>query len=212
MNSAHPEKSSKSSGPELDPRVARTHDAVMKAATSLLAQGGPEALTMDAVVARSGVAKSTLYRHWATRDDLVRAVFEHAAPHIELPDGLGFEDGLRALLRGLAATLRDEQWASLAPALLLLGRQHKELAAIDDDLHRKQKASVEPLLQQGVDEGLLDPSVLDDVQRTIALACGPIVFAGFTGTVPVDDSLADASADQFIAGHAPRSSRGRRRG
>lgn len=58
------------STPVMDARVARTHAAVMQAATDLLVEGGPNAMTVDAVVARSGVAKSTVYRHWATRDDL----------------------------------------------------------------------------------------------------------------------------------------------
>ena len=58
----------------MDPRIARTQKAVIDAATDLLVEGGPAALTMDAVVARSGVAKSTLYRHWETRDALVAAM------------------------------------------------------------------------------------------------------------------------------------------
>ena len=42
------------STPVMDARVARTHAAVMQAATDLLVEGGPNAMTVDAVVARSG--------------------------------------------------------------------------------------------------------------------------------------------------------------
>lgn len=52
---------------EMSTRVERTHTAVMEAATALLLEGGPTAITIDGVVARSGVAKSTVYRHWTTR-------------------------------------------------------------------------------------------------------------------------------------------------
>ena len=51
-----------------DPRVARSRTAVLDAATHLLVTGGPAAVTVDAVVAESGVAKSTIYRHWRSRD------------------------------------------------------------------------------------------------------------------------------------------------
>src|ERR1700712_5954041 len=87
----------------MNTRVARTHAAVMDAAIELLLEGGPDALTVDGVVARSGVAKSTVYRHWATRDELVADVFEHLAPKLDPPDpSLEFEDALRALVQRLA--------------------------------------------------------------------------------------------------------------
>ena len=58
----------------MDARIERTQNAVMAAAADLVVEQGPAGLTVDAVVARSGVAKSTVYRHWATRDELVAAL------------------------------------------------------------------------------------------------------------------------------------------
>ena len=55
----------------MDPRVARSRASLLEAATDLLVDGGPRAVTVDAVSERSGVAKSTLYRHFPSRDDLV---------------------------------------------------------------------------------------------------------------------------------------------
>ena len=72
--------------PEMDARVARTRETVMQAAMELLVEGGPGGLTVDAVVARSGVAKSTVYRHWADRDALVADVFNVCAPQMVEPD------------------------------------------------------------------------------------------------------------------------------
>ena len=64
----------------VDARVARSRAAVVRAATDLLVEGGPSAVTIDAIVARSGVAKSTIYRHWASRDDVLLDVMESCAP------------------------------------------------------------------------------------------------------------------------------------
>ena len=64
----------------LDARVARSRAAVLRAATDLLVEGGPSAVTIDAIVVRSGVAKSTIYRHWASRDDVLLDVMESCAP------------------------------------------------------------------------------------------------------------------------------------
>lgn len=185
----------------MDPRIARTRKAVLDAATDLLVEGGPAALTMDAVVARSGVAKSTLYRHWETRDALVASVFGSCAPAMDIPEEVATcEEGLRALVRSLARSLSEEHWDQLAPALILLARQHPELADLDSEMKQAQHEATEAVLRRGIEEGVLDPAVLDDVNRTVVLIIGPIAFAGLTGMAEIDDALADACVDQFLAG------------
>jgi len=187
----------------MDPRIERTRKAVIDAATDLLVEGGPQALTMDAVVARSGVAKSTLYRHWDTRDALVADVFEVCAPVVTMPeDPATSEEGLRTLVRSLAEAMSEEHWNRLAPALILLARELPELADLDSDMKTRQNEATGRVLQMGVDEGRLHPSVLDDVERTITLLAGPVIFAGLAGITAVDDALADACVDQFLAGQA----------
>jgi AcrR family transcriptional regulator len=186
----------------MDPRIARTHAAVMTAATELLAEGGAEAMTIDAVVARSGVAKSTLYRHWATRDDLVADVFNSNAPHLSPPDpDLDFEAALRSLMAELADTLADERWQRLLPALLALRAQHNGVAVLDSELKAQQHAVFSDLLRRGVDEGRVPPSMLDDLDRTITLIAGPLLMASLLDTAPLDRPLADACVDQFLAAH-----------
>lgn len=69
----------------VDARVARTHATVLRTATDLLVEGGPSTVTVDAIVARSGVAKSTIYRHWDSRDDILVAVIESSAPNLAKP-------------------------------------------------------------------------------------------------------------------------------
>ena len=59
--------------------LAATHD--------LLAEGGYEALRVEDVAARAGVHKTTLYRRWRTREQLVlEAMLERAFEHISVPD------------------------------------------------------------------------------------------------------------------------------
>ena len=106
---------------DIDARVARTRTAVIRAATDLLVEGGPSAVTIDAIVARSGVAKSTIYRHWESRDDVLVDVLHACAPDIETPPAeLGFERGLRALGRELVRILNDPEWTRIIPALFML--------------------------------------------------------------------------------------------
>ena len=183
----------------MDPRVARTHAAVIDAATELLAEGGPDSMTIDAVVARSGVAKSTLYRHWATRDELVAEVFHSCAPELSAPDpALDAESALRVIVRQLAASLRDPYWRRLLPALLLLRVQHPEIADIESDLSTRQQGLMTAVLTRCVADGLVEPDILDDAERSLTLLLGPLVMAALLGRVEVDDQLADHSVEQFL--------------
>jgi len=184
----------------MDPRITRTQQAVVAAATELLVEGGPDALTVDGIVARSGVAKSTIYRHWKTRDDLVVEVFSSCAPHIDMPpEGLPFEDALRDLARRLVATLSDERWRRLVPALLLLKLQDPDLARVNDQLESEQSRVFTRVIRQGVEEGVLAPEVLDDMERHMTLLVGPIVMAALMGTIDADTPLADEAVEQFLA-------------
>ncbi len=187
--------------------MTRTHAAVMTAATDLLVEGGPEALTVDAVVARSGVAKSTIYRHWATRDDLVTAVFEDCAPDLQPPDpSLDAEAALRSLVHQLALTVCDPRWKRLIPALILLKAQHEPVADLEDDLSSRQSELLASVLGRAVDAGVLDASVLDDLSATTALLAGPLVMGGVFDFVALTDDFVDQVVDQFLVGHRPRSS------
>ncbi|MDH6167666.1 AcrR family transcriptional regulator [Variovorax boronicumulans] len=60
--------------PERSPSVAR--ERILETATALFYQEGVRAVGVDLVVERSGVAKTSLYRHFATKDDLVVAFLE----------------------------------------------------------------------------------------------------------------------------------------
>ena len=188
----------------MDPRIARTHAAVMTAATELLVEGGAEALTVDAVVARSGVAKSTLYRHWATRDDLVADVFNSNAPELSAPDpDADFETALRALVAELAETLADERWQRLLPALLALRAQHTGVAVLDGELKVQQHDIFSGVLRRVVEERRVPDTVLVDLDRTITLIAGPLLMAALLDTAGLDRPLADSCVDQFLAVHRP---------
>ncbi|NJP46078.1 TetR/AcrR family transcriptional regulator [Actinacidiphila epipremni] len=123
-----------------DPRATRSRAAALAAAEELLVEQGWSAVTHVAVAARSGVGRTTLYRHWPDAAGLIRDVIAeriagaHTAPTGDLRADLERElDGMRALLHepvsetGLRAVIEragsDPVFAELKEALYRGGSQ-----------------------------------------------------------------------------------------
>ncbi|MCC6975236.1 MAG: TetR/AcrR family transcriptional regulator [Anaerolineae bacterium] len=56
--------------------AASARESIMSVASSLFAQQGYRAIGVDTIIAQSGVAKATLYRHFPSKDDLIAAYLE----------------------------------------------------------------------------------------------------------------------------------------
>lgn len=186
----------------MDARVVRTRANVLRAATDLLVEGGPSAVTIDAIVTRSGVARSTIYRHWDTRDDVLLAVIESCAPQIQPPDpALGFEAALRQLTAEFRLMLSDPDWARVLPALLTLRHQQHGIADLEQRMEETQEDALGDVLRLGVEEGRLSPDV--DTERAVAVLVGPLLFAVLVGKPEVDEAFCDHVVDGFLRTFAP---------
>ena len=190
----------------MDPRVTRTRAAVLQAATDLLVEGGPNALTIDAIVGRSGVAKSTIYRHWPSRDEVLLAVIESRAPMMPEPDpAADVVTSIREAVRASAATLNDPEWARMVPAMMLLRNNDEDIKAIDERLEKRRHAVLASLIERAAAEGVLADDV--DVAEAITFLFGPMLFAHLTETVPLDGGFADRIVDRFLAAYGDPATR-----
>ena len=184
----------------VDPRIARSRRAVLAAATELLVEAGPRAVTVDAVAERSGVAKSTLYRHWESRTALLIDVMSCNVPALDTPDpALGFRAALRTMVRDAAATMGTPEWAALMPALMSLKQHMPELRELSDADQQHKIGALAAVLDLGVAEGLL-PADIDPLLVATVLI-GPVVFAILGGNLDQVDAVAEYSVDRFIASY-----------
>ena len=79
-------------------RSARVVEDVLKATLEEIGRAGYEALRVEDVASRSGVNKTTIYRRWPTKVDLVSAAMRHLAPAPEPPETGSVRSDLLALL------------------------------------------------------------------------------------------------------------------
>ena len=188
----------------LDPRVARSRAKLIEAATALLVDAGPRGVTVDAVADRSGVAKSTLYRHFASRTELLHAVIEC---HVPDPSGGAdpddaFDAALRHTVHNVAQSLADPEWRRIMPALLSLKGHMDELAELSQHDEAERRAVIQSILDRGVAEGRLRTGI--DVGDAMAFLVGPLLFTALQSDDDHDYArLADRAIDQFLAVNAP---------
>ncbi len=152
-----------------DPRRARSRASVLEAAIAILRESGQPGLTIEAVAARSGVAKTTIYRHFADRDELHLAALQAAAPEIRMPrtddvvrDVVEFCVALNDKLQhtefgSVFATAIDgaERSESLAEILAGVGADRRR--ALDDRLRAAQHAGELPV---DLDLGMLNSQLV----------------------------------------------------
>jgi AcrR family transcriptional regulator len=99
----------------VDPRVARSRATILSTAAELMVESGAAAVTIEAISQRSGVARTTIYRHWPTRNDLLADAWSAASPPVEEAPGDG---DLFSRVRWLAGSLTRR--VSTPPLSLML--------------------------------------------------------------------------------------------
>lgn len=111
------------------PRDPGVDEGILEAAVELLTEGGFEKLSMEAVAARAGVAKASVYRRYPSRIELIVAMCQaYAAPQVTLPD----TGSLRADLEQLVGFLNDSMCPTttsgrIMPAMLSAAKEHAEV-------------------------------------------------------------------------------------
>ncbi|HAJ63220.1 MAG TPA: TetR family transcriptional regulator [Cyanobacteria bacterium UBA8543] len=84
------------------PRSAQSHQAILQAALELLAEVGFDRMSIDAIATRAGVGKTTIYRRYESKEELVADAIESLREEIIIPDTGIFWGDIEALIQSAA--------------------------------------------------------------------------------------------------------------
>jgi AcrR family transcriptional regulator len=150
------------------PREIDVDRRLESAVLTLVRTGGPEAVNVEAVASASGVAKTTIYRRYANRTELLKTVLENA---IQAPERLA-EGSVRDKIRYALG----QAWRQMADVLGPGGLSAIILDA-DPRFTRLFRAALRPYedvlvaeIREDVDKGLLRPDV--DADGVVSLILG----------------------------------------
>jgi len=170
--------------------------AITDATTSLLAEIGYEALTMDAVASRARASKATIYRRWQGKADLVGDALRRCSPAeaIEIP----MTGSLRGDLIALLSRLRDN-FASKDRGLLtgVLHAMHRdpELADIMRGQLRQSRRAVLAEIERRATHYGVQPVGIKQVAEVIS---GSMMMRLLVTAEPVDEEFIAAFVDDVL--------------
>lgn len=165
------------------PRSAAVHQAILDAALDLFIEVGIAAMTMEGVAARAGVAKTTVYRRWAGKDELVLEAVELPMAQVHPPNSGSLRCDLVQLVERMHRLLLSSRLGEVMPRMAAeihvgspLGRAYVER------IIGPRVAVVRGVLEAALARGDLRTEL--DVATLHDMLMGPVILARNSGRLP----------------------------
>ncbi|GAA4614467.1 TetR/AcrR family transcriptional regulator [Saccharopolyspora hordei] len=176
-------------------RTARTRARVLAAVSAELAENGYDALTVDAVAARSGVHRTTVYRRWRDVGGLLTDLLDATTADDWQPADTGSLRGdLAALNREVQAALTERP--SVAAAVIAASFRSAENARALRRMWQDRYARCGVIVDRAVERGELPPDV--DARALLVAATAPLYHELVLLGTPPDPGLPDRAAESAV--------------
>jgi AcrR family transcriptional regulator len=165
---------------------------------------GPSAVTHANVANSANVSRTTVYKHWPTRADLLRSTIEaigKTSPPVTSLTGEVRAD-LELLFRHVIDDLEDDQRAPLMAIMMERALHDPTVTAVRDGLI----ADFEPIFRTIIRSAIETSDIRRDIDIEIALASimGSFLFIRFMSTQQFDATTAGRVLDDFVKVNRPR--------
>ncbi len=135
-------------------QIERTTKAVLDATIELLSEVGYRRLTIDLVSQRSGVARSTIYRHWKHVPELSMAAFDQAlGPNPPMADTGDIRSDLVSNYTRLARILKRSIWGKAMPSLIEATHNDPNFKGLLPKLVDRRRSAARSMLERAKERG-----------------------------------------------------------
>ena len=172
---------------------------MIEATLRVVGERGIGAATIDEIAARAGVAKTTIYRHWRSKPELVVDALRTIVDPAVDPETGCLRDDLRVLAGNLVRTLTRSRFATLLPALLQGAVHDPEVAEVRERFTSERRAVTRAVIRRGIRNGELPQGT--DPDEVAALVAGPLFFRRLVSAEPVTDAFARRVVDRVVAAY-----------
>jgi AcrR family transcriptional regulator len=179
-------------------RTARTRAAVLDATIDELAGRGWEQASVETIALRAGVHKTTVYRRWGSKEQLVAEALQAAADsRIQVPDSGDVDQDLRALARAVRAILTSRDGAATVHALVSGAQGSAEVGRVVREFWEARMARVRPIVERAAGRGQLPPGT--SATELMKYLAAPLFYQLLVTAEPLTEVTADQAAAAALA-------------
>jgi AcrR family transcriptional regulator len=165
------------------PRSEQAHRAAIAATVEVLLDSGVDGVTIEEVAARSGVAKSTLYRHFGSKEDLIATAARGCVTEHPTPDTGNLADDLHFLFHRYQENDDKQRFGELLPMLIDAGNRDPQIQTIVDAVLEERRRPMRTVLQLAQLRGEISRDL--DLDTAMAMIIGPLAYRRLVERRPV---------------------------
>jgi AcrR family transcriptional regulator len=155
-------------------------------------------ISVESIAARAGVHKTTVYRRWGSKAEIIRqALVGAASEHIHVPDTGSVDSDLLLLARAVQAVLPAPQGTAILTGLIVGGLASAELAEVRRQYWAVRLEAISVIVDRAVSRGELpaatNPAAL---MRTLT---APLFYQLLVARAPVTEEDANLSTAATVA-------------
>jgi AcrR family transcriptional regulator len=154
------------------PRSEAANRAALDATVEALLESGVDGVTLDEVAARSGVAKSTLYRHFGSKEALIATAARSCVTEHPTPDTGDLAEDLAFLFGRFEESDEAQRFPDLLPMLIDAGNRDPELREVVQEVLEERSRPLRTVLQLAQLRGEIGRDL--DLDTAIAMVVGPL--------------------------------------
>ncbi|MET3611726.1 AcrR family transcriptional regulator [Rhizobium aquaticum] len=178
------------------PSAPARHKALQAARDILLSEGFGR-LTIEAVAAKSGISKPTLYRNWANAGELAMAALM-ADPDLQADKAKGSLAGsLRAQMQALVTAFATTRGRQIALALAASDPESEMTKAFRNRVILSSREAGRRLIGEAVTRGEIVSPV--DIETVLDMIYAPVFYRLLVGHLPLDLQFADSLVARALA-------------
>jgi len=166
-------------------QVIRSKEAALKATFALLMEHGLSGVSVDEVAKRSGIAKTTIYRHWPSRTELMLDACSKLGAKFDVPDTGSVKGDVMAIAMGISARLRSKNYSSVLPSVIDAAERDGRIAALHGKIHSQTLAPLYVVLERARGRGELRENW--STADIVASVVGPLFYRRWFSREPLDD-------------------------
>ncbi|WP_413813980.1 TetR-like C-terminal domain-containing protein [Rhizobium sp. Leaf453] len=183
------------------PQSEEAQRRVLHAAHEILMTEGFGRLTIEAVAARSGVGKPTIYRSWANAQELAMAALLVTSPAETQVDGATAQAALGAQMRALVTAFATTRGRQITMALAAADPESEFTKAFRNQVILSSRAAGRDILEQAAARGEIAPP--PDLEALLDMIYGPVFFRLLVGHQRVSPEFGDTIVNIALRAVAP---------